>query len=137
MQQYAPCASVAIWSAPSGDLVRAKTQIEQLRALGPQTAVVTMGASGALVLQETLTSCPAPVGDIVDTLGAGDAFIARLLVGLAQAEEIGGLLRAATAYATGNCSTFGAFGYPTSINPSHDPVPTPPADRITHEAHHA
>jgi len=137
VQQYAPSASIAICSAPSGDLPRAREQIERLRALGPQTAVVTLGASGALVLQETLSYCPAPVGEIVDTLGAGDAFIARLLVGLAQAEDIGALLSAAVWYATGNCASFGAFGYPTAIDPPHDPVLTHPADRTTNEAHNS
>jgi fructoselysine 6-kinase len=50
----------------------------------------------------------------VDTLGAGDAFIARLLVGLAADEPLRTLVEAATAYATTTCSSFGAFGYPTS-----------------------
>lgn len=135
VQQYAPLASVAIWSAPGGDLAAAQHQLERLRELGPQTAVVTLGAAGAMVLQETLTYRPAPTRDVVDTLGAGDAFIARLLVGLSQGEEIGALLSAATSYATANCASFGAFGYPTHIRTQLDPVLTPPADRTTHEAH--
>jgi fructoselysine 6-kinase len=136
VQQYAPSASVAIWSAPSGDLAHATRQAERLRALGPHTAVVTLGAAGALILQETLTYRPAPAGEIVDTLGAGDAFIARLLVGLAQAQDIGAVLSAATSYATANCASFGAFGYPTAIDPQHHPVLTPPPDRTRNEAHH-
>jgi sugar/nucleoside kinase (ribokinase family) len=137
VQQYAPSASIAIWSAPDGDLPRATRQVEQLRALGPETAVVTLGAAGALVLQEALTYRPAPAGDIVDTLGAGDAFIARLLVGLARGEAVGELLAAATSYATGTCASFGAFGYPTALSPQHDPVSTQPADRIPNEAHNS
>ena len=61
---------------------------------------MTLGPAGALVLQEELAYRPAPVGQVVDTLGAGDAFIATLLVGLAAGQEIGALLSAATAYAT-------------------------------------
>ncbi len=135
VQQYAPSASVAIWSAPSGDLALAKRQIERLRALGPETAVVTLGAAGAMVLQETLTYRAAPALEILDTLGAGDAFIARLLVGLAQGEDIGMLLSAATAYGTASCATFGAFGHPSTISPPLETVPTHPADRITNESH--
>lgn len=116
VQQYAGSASVAIWSAPDGDLRHAQRLAEQLRELGPETAVVTLGAGGAMVLQEVVTHRPAPAGEIVDTLGAGDAFIARLLVGLARHEEIGALLGAATSYATRNCAHFGAFGYATSLS---------------------
>jgi sugar/nucleoside kinase (ribokinase family) len=134
VQQYAALASIAISSAPDGDLSQATRQVERLRALGPVTAVVTLGAAGAVVLEETLTYRPAPPGRIVDTLGAGDAFIARLLVGLARSEPIGTLLSAATTYATGTCASFGAFGYPSAISPVHNPVLTQPADRIPNEA---
>ena len=135
VQQYAPSASVAIWSAPSGDLALAKRQIERLRALGPETAVVTLGAAGAMVLQEDLTYSPAPELEVLDTLGAGDAFIARLLVGLAQREDIRMLLSAATAYGTASCATFGAFGHPSTIDAQFETVPTHLADRIPNETH--
>jgi sugar/nucleoside kinase (ribokinase family) len=116
VQEYARHASVAIWSAPDGDLRHAQWLAERLRGLGPETAVVTLGAGGAMVLQEALTHRPAPAGEIVDTLGAGDAFIARFLVGLARQEEMDGLLGAATSYATRNCAHYGAFGYATSLS---------------------
>ena len=135
VQQYAPSASVAIWSAPSGDLALAKRQIERLRALGPETAVVTLGAAGAMVLQEDLTYSPAPELEVLDTLGAGDAFIARLLVGLAQREDIRMLLSAATAYGTASCATIGAFGHPSTIDAQFETVPTHLADRIPNETH--
>ncbi len=115
VQQYAPFAAVATWSAPSGDLVEGRRLVETLRELGPQTAIVTLGAAGAVVLEEQLTYRPAPTGQIVDTLGAGDAFIARFLVGLGRNEAMGELLTAATAYATANCADFGAFGHATSM----------------------
>lgn len=118
VQQYAPHASVAICSSPSGDPGRAERTAERLRGLGPETAVVTLGPAGALVLQEELTYRPAPLGQVVDTLGAGDAFIATFLVGLAAGQEMGALLSAATAYATASCASFGAFGYGTSMIPS-------------------
>lgn len=115
VEQYAQCASIAICSAPSGEVAEGQRQVEHLRSLGPTTAVVTLGAAGAFVLQESLTYRPAPVGAIVDTLGAGDAFIARLLVGLARGEEVGALLNSATTYATASCASFGAFGYASAM----------------------
>lgn len=111
VEQYASSATIAIWSDSTQDLAHGRQQVERLRALGPDTAVVTLGAAGALVLQDTLTYRPAPNGEIVDTLGAGDAFIARLLVGLTAGEEIAASLSAATSYGTTCCANFGAFGY--------------------------
>lgn len=118
VEAYAPYASVAIWSAPSGDLRAAKREVERLRSVGPGTAVVTLGPRGAMALQDSLSYVPAPPGDIVDTLGAGDAFIARFLVGLARGEEMTQLLTSATGYATETCAAFGAFGYATSMTRS-------------------
>jgi fructoselysine 6-kinase len=128
IEEYARYASVAIRSRPGGDIEQAAAEAERLRAMGPATVAVTLGAQGALVLQEHLTYHPAPSGTIVDTLGAGDAFIARLLVGLAVGEEIQVLVGSATDYATAACASFGAFGYGTPLpqttamhEPSHRP----------------
>jgi fructokinase len=56
---------------------------QRLLALGPQVVVVTLGADGALaVLREdpaVVVSGPAPGGPVVDTVGAGDAFMSGLV----------------------------------------------------------
>jgi fructoselysine 6-kinase len=128
IEAHAPRAHIAIRSSPGADVAEATAVAERLRALGPATVAVTLGARGALVLREALTYRPAPAGTIVDTLGAGDAFIARLLVGIAQDEPIEQLVGAATDYATAACATFGAFGYATPLDPSptrHEPSHRP------------
>lgn len=130
VEQYAGFASIAISSNPDGDFSHARAHAEALRALGPGTAVVTLGAAGALVLQESLTYRPAPAGEIVDTLGAGDAFIARLLVGLGTGEDLGILLGASTAYATACCEAFGAFGYATPMLASSNSLSPSTAGRL-------
>lgn len=66
--EYAPHASVAIRSSPGADLLTATAEAERLRALGPSTVAVTLGAGGALVLRERPTYRPAPAGPVVDTL---------------------------------------------------------------------
>jgi fructoselysine 6-kinase len=88
---------------------------------------VTLGSQGAVLVQETALHQVAPAGVVVDTLGAGDAFIARLLVGLHRHEPPVHVLAAATAYATQACADYGAFGYGTPLDHS----PQPP-----HTAHH-
>ena len=50
------------------------------RALGPRLVVVTRGAAGALALTDELVEVPVPDGDpVVDTVGAGDTFMAGLI----------------------------------------------------------
>jgi fructokinase len=61
-----------------------RQQIEQLvRTFGFKIVVVTRGASGSLIYEEGRWSerAPQPV-PVVDTLGAGDAFTAALILGL-------------------------------------------------------
>ncbi|MEO7446818.1 MAG: carbohydrate kinase [Humibacillus sp.] len=62
-------------------------------ALGPAVVVVTRGGEGAL-LRVTATgelqALPAPRVDVVDTVGAGDSFMAGLVSGLLDAGLLGG-----------------------------------------------
>ena len=74
--------------APVSDLLRLWGQ------LGPALTVVTRGASGALVglpVSGELTSVDAPAVRVVDTIGAGDSFMAGLLSGLLDAGLLGGI----------------------------------------------
>lgn len=61
--------------------------------LGPSVVVVTQGPDGALVLLPATgweTVVPAQPATVVDTVGAGDSFMAGLLSGLRDARLIGG-----------------------------------------------
>jgi fructoselysine 6-kinase len=117
VQTHAPKVSVAIWSMPAGDRASAEDRARRLRQLGPSVVAITMGAGGAVLLREDeLAYSPVAPGTIVDTLGAGDAFIARFLVGLALTEPLDPLVRNATRYATASCSSYGAFGHRTPLH---------------------
>ncbi len=62
--------------------------------LGPALTVVTRGVQGAVVglpITGELTSIDAPVVEVVDTVGAGDSFMAGLLSGLLDAGLLGGI----------------------------------------------
>lgn len=114
IEKHARHAGVAIRSMPATDVTTALTQARRLADLGPRIVAVTLGPGGAVVLHgDRWVHAPAPAADIVDTLGAGDAFIARLLTGLVADTPLDELVRLATAYASASCTTFGAFGYPT------------------------
>jgi sugar/nucleoside kinase (ribokinase family) len=122
--ELAGLVDIAILSSPEGALDDAVETARRVRDLGPARVVVSRGAQGALLLGPGgLTEAGAGAGAIVDTLGAGDALIARLLVGLAGGEPDDVALRAATAYATSTCAQYGAFGYQTTLDADGDPPP--------------
>jgi ribokinase len=68
----------------------------KLLDLGPRSAVITLGASGAVFADGGSSGhLPAPEAEVVDTTGAGDAFVGALAVKLAR----GSSLEEAVAYA--------------------------------------
>ena len=85
------------------------------RDLGAALTVVTLGAGGALALSGTRTfRQPAPAVEVVDTIGAGDAFTAGLLADLSRAADgwsddvVAAALRYAVEVAAVTCTRAGA-----------------------------
>jgi fructokinase len=57
---------------------------------GPAMVVVTLGEGGAYAAtQGAVVQIPAPLTTVVDTIGAGDSFMAGLLAALADADLLG------------------------------------------------
>ena len=73
------------------------TTVEAARhlfALGPAAVVVTLGARGALCITgDTEVAVPAPVVDVVDTIGAGDTFCAAMIDRIWDLDLLGGTAR--------------------------------------------
>jgi len=68
----------------------------RLASLGPASAVVTVGAAGAVFAEGGNGGhVPAPKAEVVDTTGAGDAFVGALAFRLARGDS----LEEAVAYA--------------------------------------
>ena len=128
--EHARLVDIAIRSLPLATVDEAVHEARRIQDLGPSLVAVTMGSGGAVALQgEQVVYAQAPAAPVVDTLGAGDAFIGRFLSGLIAGTPLTTLLGAATAYASSTCATFGAFGYETSLegltaplNPIHKGV---------------
>lgn len=117
VEAYAPHVQIATLSRPTIGTREAVQTAMAVSDFGPKTVAITMGERGALVLHEghVMTAAAPATVDLIDTLGAGDAFIARLLVGIARGEPMQSLLAAATTYASSTCLTKGAFGYESPL----------------------
>jgi fructokinase len=67
----------------------AEAAARRLHGIGAALVVVTLGAGGSLAVTGTATvRCPARPVEVVDTVGAGDAFTAGLLSALVEADSI-------------------------------------------------
>jgi len=97
-----------------------------LRGRGPEAVVVTLGAAGAVLADDQGRSAhlPAPRVEVVDTTGAGDAFVGALAAELAR----GGSLRDAATLGvragTAAVQARGAQGsFPTAADLRNEPPP--------------
>jgi fructoselysine 6-kinase len=123
--------TVATFSACGASDEEVREILDRASGAGVPTVIVTRGSAGAVVSDGTTVATRTPHrADVVDTLGAGDAFIARALVALLEGGSPAEIVEAATAYAALTCQYFGAFGHeaPDSAGPSRattgDPVAT-------------
>jgi ribokinase len=74
---------------------------EELRNLGPQWIVITLGAEGALSnVNGSISRAPAPRVKVTDTTGAGDAFCGTFAARLATGSEASETVRAGVAAGT-------------------------------------
>jgi ribokinase len=91
--------------APRDDLRRS---LEELRAMGPRVAVVTLGEEGSAGLEgEHFVRIPALRVQVVDTTGAGDVYHGAFLYGMLQRWDLERTMRFAGAAAGLKCRALG------------------------------
>lgn len=107
-----PQIDIAFLSNPRGSDDDCVALLRQCAALGPADVVVTRGARGAIALRsgEVAACLPVPT-EVVDTLGAGDAFIAAYLVARHGGAGLAASLSSAAGAAAHACRSLGAFGH--------------------------
>lgn len=107
-----PHIDIALISCSDLSLTEQEDLMRQVHTDGPRLVLVTRGGEGAWVFdgQQYYHQGIVPV-QVVDTLGAGDAFAARFLVEVAAGETIPTAMQLAAQSAAENCTHFGAFGY--------------------------
>lgn len=115
--QTLPYVDIAIFSGGGRPLDELKELAEKAAAAGPEQVLVTMGSRGSMLYRggRFYSQDIYKLEEIVDTMGAGDSFIARYLVGIFDGESIEESLQNAAEYAARNCLAAGTFGYETEI----------------------
>jgi fructoselysine 6-kinase len=113
-----PHVTFAEFSLSDLDDGAAEAWLERIHGLGPRLILATRGAAGALLYDgNRFWRQPAVPTEVIDTLGAGDAFIARVLVGIVRDEPFEISLAEAAVAAASTCGAYGAFGYGTAAYP--------------------
>ena len=107
-----PLIDSAFLSAPRGSDEDCEALLRRCAGLGPADVVITRGVRGAMALCDgDLATCqPIPV-NVVDTLGAGDAFIAAYLITRHEGLPLAQCLHRAAHAAAEACTSYGAFGH--------------------------
>jgi fructoselysine 6-kinase len=112
----APQLAAAFISAPDvGDRAAAELARAAL-ADGARLAVVTRGAAGSLAASDgDVHEQPAVEVEVVDTLGAGDAFIAAYVVAAVEGDGVPQALRRAAEAAARICGLIGPWPIPKEV----------------------
>jgi fructoselysine 6-kinase len=117
IERIAPLCYLASMSAGHTSMNHALELMRAVLARGSKWCLVTRGSQGALLGGgDDIFEVPAAQAVLVDTLGAGDTFIARTLLGLVKGELPAALLSAAALEAAATCSYYGAVGHGVPID---------------------
>ena len=112
IESYLPHLHLASFSGGHLGEDEARALVRRVLDGGAEHALVTLGAQGALLGSAAgIRHQEADRVNVRDTLGAGDAFIAGVLVGLGTGRDIRSTLVAASAQAAQACQVNGAFEY--------------------------
>jgi fructoselysine 6-kinase len=120
--RIAPHCFLIAFSAGGACRDEALALADRARIAGARWSLVTRGIEGALLAGETgIVEVPAKQVDPIDTLGAGDTYIANVLVGLLDSLQPKAILTKAAEASAQTCLIRGAFGHaaPMSVDLSN------------------
>jgi fructoselysine 6-kinase len=118
-----PAVDIAFLSHPSASDAECRALLERCIGWGAGMVVATRGAKGALALASgRFHEQPASPASVVDTLGAGDGFIAACLLALLDGAGIAAALAAGADQAAQVCGYQGGFGHGVAWTPAEAAV---------------
>jgi fructoselysine 6-kinase len=109
MAELCPHLEVAFLSAPGAEADEATELAGGAVAAGAAAAVVTRGRHGSLALAGRIHHQPPVPVSVVDTLGAGDAYIAACISTLVEGGTLETALRLGAEAAARTCTHYGAW----------------------------
>lgn len=116
IKKVAPFIHIAFFSGTDCTEFEKERAIKLCHSLGCEYVVITLGEKGSLLSDGTTTIYQTAFSvATVDTMGAGDSFIAMFLVSFFSGIDKKASLMAASKYAAKTCEYNGAFGYPYQL----------------------
>jgi len=107
-----PFVDAAFFSGQSLTAEDAREKARVLQAEGARMVVITLGERGSVACDgERALFQPAVVADVIDTLGAGDAFQAAFMLAYLRERDLGAALLAGAECAAQACAHLGGFGH--------------------------
>lgn len=128
----APAIDIAIASYPEVGEAECRRLASEIAGHGPQLVVITRGGLGALAYHQGRQYSQGIVAaEVVDTLGAGDGFIAGFLAHWLRSHDIPASLQQGAEMAAHCCTYQGGFGHGTALTSEEvaQLVPAPRKDR--------
>jgi fructoselysine 6-kinase len=121
IRTVAPYVRYAFFSGSDLDNSRIEEIIHLCHSQGTKIVGITLGKQGALFSRqgERYTQAIKPVKHMVDTMGAGDSFIAGFLVHFFDTGNMTASLDFAASCAAETCGFHGGFGYPHPFEVYH------------------
>ena len=99
-----------LFSSAEFDTEELRTQMRELSAQGPELVVATLGEEGSIAYDGTrFYTCGIVPCEVVDTLGAGDSFIAGFLKGMSDGKSIVECMQEGAACSSVTLGYFGAW----------------------------
>ncbi|WP_293797678.1 PfkB family carbohydrate kinase [uncultured Bosea sp.] len=118
-----PAVDIAFLSHPSASDAECGVLLERCIGWGAGMVVATRGVKGALALSAgSFHEQPARPASVVDTLGAGDGFIAACLLAILDGAGVAAALAAGAEHAADVCGYQGGFGHGVAWAPAEAPV---------------
>jgi len=112
MRELGPMLEAAFVSAPDTSDEDALELARSLQALGPRILILTRGSGGSIAVKGSeVYQRKAEAIQPVDTLGAGDSFLAGFVSTLAEYKPLETCLEQATRIATEVCMHFGSYPF--------------------------
>ncbi len=106
-----PYVTIAAVSHPDLPAQEMEAYLRWILRQGPELVLVTQGGRGAYASDGDMIFQPVVEVEVVDTLGAGDAFLTQLLVSYYSGSKLKEAMHHAAHAAAETCRAYGAFGH--------------------------